>query len=243
MFCPQRANSKEDLWPKWIVERAPKGIGTFGVRGLHERIYIPGPGTIKARVVCRRCNNEWMSRLESSAIPIMGSLMKGLNLELGVAEQATMARWSIKTAMTFEAQRPTRQRRFYTDEERRALRSNGIIPRYTVVWTARYGGRLSANAEAYDVGGLDERNILVPGYVTTLAIGNLALQVVTLRYGGGSIHSEQKPGPWDASTLQIWPYVGVQRWPPRLSLYDEGALTIDQFDRRWAFGPPHDGWT
>jgi hypothetical protein len=166
--------------------------------------------------------------------------MKGLSLDLRAVDQATIAVWSLKTAMTFESVRPKGQQCFYTDEERAGLRWNGIVPGYTVIWAARYGGRLSANAHAYDVGGLDERSTPVPGYVTTLIVGHLALQVVSLRYGGGSISANPRQGPWEASTIQIWPYVGVQRWPPQLTLYDEGRLRSDDFERRWAFGPSNE---
>jgi hypothetical protein len=67
-------------------------------------------------VVCQSSNKGWMSSIESAAIPILGSLIEGLVIDLNQEQQATIARWPLKTAMVFESQRPPDPDRFYATQ-------------------------------------------------------------------------------------------------------------------------------
>ena len=53
----------------------------------------------KARVVCARCNNGWMSSLETSASSIVTRLVVEESSVLDISDQATLAHSAAKTAL------------------------------------------------------------------------------------------------------------------------------------------------
>jgi hypothetical protein len=59
-----------------------------------------GLNTYATRQVCSGCNNGWMSRLESQAMPLILSLMRAERsvLVLTDGERKTLSRWAVKTA-------------------------------------------------------------------------------------------------------------------------------------------------
>ena len=80
--------SKEHAWPQWLgVGAVVEPTRTNTVVGFHQTsadtfTELPNLRTIKqgsvlttkTREVCRRCNNQWMSTLESAARPILERL-------------------------------------------------------------------------------------------------------------------------------------------------------------------------
>jgi hypothetical protein len=63
----------------------------------------------------------------------------------------------------------------------------------------------------------------------------LAIQVVSVRPEEGETRGtilHPKDGPWDESTLKIWPTARAIAWPPMLSYKNEG-LTLYDLHKRW----------
>jgi len=58
--------------------------------------------TTKVRVVCRPCNNGWMSRLESDAKPALTSLLDGTPITLNLSQQAIVTHWVVMKLMVSE---------------------------------------------------------------------------------------------------------------------------------------------
>ena len=168
---------------------------------------------------------------------IIGPLMFDIGFQLSRDDQSIVARWVIKTAMVFEYLRPREQSKFYRGSEREALRTQSQIPIRTEVWIGRYGGRITPGVWGYDVS-ISATNVPVKGFVTTFTVGCLALQILSIRYDSDAraiVHL--KPGPWMLSTREIWPSSRIVSWPPQLSFYDDGDMSLERFHRRWSFGP------
>lgn len=57
-----------------------------------------------AKVLCRSCNNEWISRIDSAAADVLKPLIRGEEtVTLGRAGQAAFAAWIYKSALVFDA--------------------------------------------------------------------------------------------------------------------------------------------
>lgn len=65
------------------------------------RGYGEGPHTVRVKVVCKPCNNNWMSQLEDAAKPYIVELLTGHGT-LDAEELEVLGRWAIKTAMMCE---------------------------------------------------------------------------------------------------------------------------------------------
>jgi hypothetical protein len=59
-----------------------------------------GPFSKTLKIVCRPCNNEWMSGMETAAEPLLTAMFnaRGTSVRLDEAAQLTLARWAFKTA-------------------------------------------------------------------------------------------------------------------------------------------------
>jgi hypothetical protein len=88
LFCPEAANSLEHLWPKWVHER--RDFGPLKHKRGTTDIIIPNP-QITVKAVCRPCNNGWMSKLELISIPLIGSMMQNVSIQLDRGQQTTVA--------------------------------------------------------------------------------------------------------------------------------------------------------
>lgn len=109
IFCGARADSKEHIFPDWInrliltdefegmaftIER-----GELVERRTHRTNQAAGD---RARIVCRRCNNGWLSDLEGKAQELLSPLMLGEPTTLNAGQQLLAAEWAAKTAMVGE---------------------------------------------------------------------------------------------------------------------------------------------
>jgi hypothetical protein len=119
IFCGGASGTsitKEHVFPDWLRELFPRsplhvhthGITTWGVGsrpGAPVTVRRPKQGhvtTRQVRVVCTKCNNEWLSGLETRAKPLLLALLRGERFALGPAEQLLLSTWAAKTCMTAE---------------------------------------------------------------------------------------------------------------------------------------------
>lgn len=179
-----------------------------------------------------------MSRLEQLAIPVLRPLITDISLRLDSMAQAIVSIWGLKTAMVFEGVTP-RDAWFYAQPERTNVMSAGF-PKNSLVWfgrNANSGSLYALSRRMWNQPG--ERSPFTAGYVTTIGLGRLVLQILTLRaertYDMTRLDVRQRPGPWSRALIRIWP---PQRpsvsWPPRSSFSDSGTR-LDQLAER--FGP------
>jgi hypothetical protein len=246
MFCGGVVNSREDAWPKWILEINNKEHPIGGYRGGVTPTFIHGPNaTLKVRHVCKfKCNNGWMSVLENNAKAVFTPLIVDVPTDLNPVRQAITAVWTVKTAMVFEFLTPKGTPHFYTDNERKALMEKRAIPDDTIVWIGRYDGLYSPTTAGVEIGDTKNPKGAAVGLYKTITIGRLALQVLTLRREDDRpIRLRTNPGAWSASLFQIWPTMSSVHWPPPLSFSDHGNRTLRSlYERFWVGAPDHPIW-
>lgn len=242
MFCDRPASTKEDAWPLWLVRMFPSpanvsieadrketGHGEWRQKGYFA----------KARFACESCNNGWMSNLENQARPIIQTLMSSTaSFALDLYQREIAARWTLKTAMVFEAVGGTGW--FYNIKDRSVLRSGQIPSGYTAFWAARcinLNGAYSAANNMFESAARETDGVC--GHVTTLAIGTLALQVITVRpsamvprnaiitIDGANVE------PWPKVAAQLWPPTVDFNWPPPIGLNSE--VGVETFANRFKF--------
>jgi hypothetical protein len=242
LFCGAKANSKEDVWPVWVLDRfqAP----TFGLIGtVGDSLYVDAKQKkVRLRCVCIPCNTGWMSDLEKEAGPILSLLARDFALSLSQEHRALITAWAVMRAMLWEYFAPAERRPFYLDWDRADMRTGRRIPENTTVWLARYGGTPSLWSFLTDATA-DPRDSMpdttARAVLMTLVFGRLCIQMMSHRTLRTDVQLRAIPvaGPWDDCALTIWPPTqrAVLNWPPRLTL-DRDVRFVD-FRQRWPRHP------
>jgi hypothetical protein len=229
IFCGRPADSKEDLFPRWILKRVKTGQPLVHQLGDGPRQIVDDP-EVRIPCACQKCNNGWMSRMERTAQKFMGLLIDDFSVPLNRQQQQTLSEWAVKCAMCNDAidvQRP----RFFTDGECHTFKQSRTIPARTMVFAAQFAGR-SFDSIGSDFAltepGTDK--VLVHGHVYNVMVGHLVLQVAGWRpepeHEDKIVRMKFKDGIWDKLTIQIWPFEKPSlNWPPPMSLSTKRDLT------------------
>jgi hypothetical protein len=109
MYCGDADMTEEHIVADWVLRafarsRKPRSgfNGTF-VGPAEMRLEV-GEACSTAGIVCRRCNNEWMSAIDQAAAHALKPLIHGRTaVELDAAAQSAVASWIFKSALTFDA--------------------------------------------------------------------------------------------------------------------------------------------
>src|SRR5260221_10532881 len=120
IFCSGASGSslsKEHVLPNWLRVLFPRNPADTHTHGITSWVELsPGgltPVTVRrkkqgqastkrVRVVCERCNNGWLSQLETRTKPLLFRLIRAERVVLGSDEQSLLAVWAAKTIMTAE---------------------------------------------------------------------------------------------------------------------------------------------
>jgi hypothetical protein len=194
---------------------------------------------MKMKCVCAPCNNGWMSDLETESTRVLGALLQDIATPLDAHQQTTLALWSTKTAMVIEAVKST-DNRYFAHPERCGVRSDRAIPSHTTIWLGRYTGS-SIGAYGTDFGfHIPEGPVSSVGSGTTILVGHVALQVLSLRmptqFSEARISISSRVGQWEKLLVQVWPVQARTHWPPELSFTNSGSLSIATLMDRWRIG-------
>jgi hypothetical protein len=239
LFCGQPARSKEHLWPVWIRESLKidhpirHAIGKMPPKILKHL-------DLTCKCVCRKCNNGWMSGVESAGKPILGPLMQDISIWLDSAQRSAISVWAMKTAMAVESVRHD-QRRFYSLTECEQLRLSSSIPDRTDIWIGRVSGSSIATVGTDFWINSDELLRIAHGLATTIVVGHLAIQILTVHpqaeYQTSRITFQTKRGPWNDLLTQVWPSQGNVEWPPNLTITQgAGPRSFARLVDRWRIG-------
>ena len=239
LFCADSANSREHVWPDWLVQsmkhRRPLR------QTLGNKSAVEFTGDFKIRCVCEACNNGWMSDLEAKTKPLLGSLAADVSVQMDAQQQSSLAIWAVKTSMVIEAVKPQIAHRFYKPDVRKTFRESRSRPYTTRMWIGRYNdsGLFAAASEIeYNLTPLASPGF---GSVTTMIAGHLVLQVLSLNFPSEvhntDIRIQQRAGNWDHLVLPLWPYEKSLLWPPRLSFgNDPDQYPLTSLRDRWRVG-------
>ncbi len=247
IFCGGRADSIEDAWPLWISKLTGDKVGQITFHSPRGKRVWPGK-YVRARRTCRnRCNNGWMSRLEEDAKPIMTPMIEGTPTDLDVTQQLTMAFWSMKTAMVYDAIE-SQGRTYFSKDQRIQLLSSMEgrvqlpLPRNARVWLASYRGIDMMNSTGIVLDGVGQSSdslekTQVPGFAFTMAAGHFVMQLLVARiaskHAAVPTYIHAATNRFDRSTCEIWPIHGPHvSWPPQ-NVLDDSAMSLDDFCNRW----------
>jgi hypothetical protein len=231
LFCDNAANSKEDVLPVWIQEKikGKRPVVVDGFYGYHPIVKQGVKPTVKTGCVCGDCNHGWMSTLEGKARKILGPLMEDIQLFLDKEQKMTIARWSVKTAMTMTALNRRQRESFYDREERVRFRESWTFPRHTSIWLGRYGG--AAEGGMFGIDGWDNKPDhpeVTHFYVTTILFKRVVIQVLSIHawnYLEGSTIAIPTRGDWGQALLDF-SSTGNLFWPPPVSISDTGGPSL-----------------
>ena len=249
VFCGAPADSQEHVWPDWAV---PMLVDEGPLPHFHqiiqegrpdeERRYLKDAYSVTVGVVCERCNNGWMSNLESRAKPYLEPMLRGRGRAVHETGLRTLATWALKTSMMVEHMHGAR-RHIIPAEEYAHLFEHGEPSERIRVWMATYAG-----SQAVAVGsmwGLDaETNETGPRewepdrgardiWGATILFGAVVFQVfgttILPLIEGLEVNARY--------THRIWPYEGDFTWVPRPGFNDQGLMAfadglLNEFQRR-----------
>jgi hypothetical protein len=180
-----------------------------------------------------------MSDLETESRPILSPIMHDLVAPLSDQQRHTIARWITKTAIVLGSATQGRKPIFYTRSECETLHRDSAIPEHTLVWLGHYvRSDLGAWGSQMWLDMPDQLKV-AHGCVTTLVMGHLAIQALTIHvrpeYRDRTISfSPNSWGfDWDNILSCIWPITGAITWPPSLSFQHTGIFSIGSFVIRW----------
>lgn len=180
-----------------------------------------------------------MSRLESSVRPYMGPMLHGISLPLNREQQKTISAWIIKTAMVLQATASS-EHHFHDRPEREAFRSVSAIPERSLMWLGRFSGS-GLLADGIELRfNIDNVPKAADGCVTTIILGQLVAQVLTVHYGpeqhNKTVRLHCGGGPWDRALIDIWPTSTSVDWPPILSFTERSFMPYTSLLSRWELG-------
>lgn len=149
IFCKEsNKKSKEHLWPQWMhdylkLDKSNKNIreeNTFLWKDQVDKKKLERQGhlvTTKLRVVCKKCNNGWMSILEDKAKPVFLRIFKNEGVVLNREEQNLLSRWIAMKVITGE--HAGNDIHVTPEEDRNLLMLKNIIPEYFAIYIGVHG--------------------------------------------------------------------------------------------------------
>jgi hypothetical protein len=221
IFCGDPADSKEDLFPRWVLKQVQSREQMYRQMG-DAPPEITDDQEVRLPCVCQKCNNTWMSGMEVTAKKFLGPMIEDLSFSLDRQNQQNLAEWAVKCAMCNDT--VDVHPRFFTDAECRSFKVSRTIPDTTLVFAADFTGRsLDSNGVDFTLIEPETGVLLVRAHVYTIMVGHAVLQVLSWhpepQHKDNIIRFKPFDGPWDKLTIQVWP---IQRkyvnWPPPMSL-------------------------
>lgn len=237
IFCNNKASTREDAWPKWLMKRFAASSVFYmdaerGGRKLGN--WQMAKPKLLVNWLCAKCNNGWMSRIESETKPIFVAILDEKLNVINCSNQSTLACWAVKTSMVLECLNSNRIW-FYTDDERQLMCDTQTIPAITYVWIAKCVNHPNIySAAKYFRTSIDNNSGIA--YATTMGFGSLAFQVLSIKIPKAipenvSITYSVTEGPWYRTLLQIWPIIQDSvRWPAGYGL--NGEIGLDALTER-----------
>lgn len=231
IFCGQGPTTKEDVWPTWLTRYLPRDLPSYfeaantinpsGKVSTVRKKWQGDPRSRRAKCVCATCNNEWMSRLQERAKPIVLSLVRGTETTLSVHDQDLLSAWATMSTITSEYFQPSivaisarDRRRFWKTQ--RGLKN----------WKIWIGNFHRVDWKPYRA-----HNAWPPNaQTTTLVFGQLYLHVASSEIPTIIGRLAFPEAVTNTILRRIWPpRGGTIRWPPRQTMSDRDAETVTAF--------------
>jgi hypothetical protein len=232
-FCSATANlTGEHIWSDWMNALFP---GEKAFHSINERMEVTkswssGQLDWKAKVVCERCNNTWMSKIESDhAKPALTDLITGkTDIPILQSRANSIALFAFKTAVIVEHLNRSRIVRIFPRQVRHRFREALEIPHNAKMWMAGFLPRGKGRVVTlyHDLPPTPSFEL----YVCTYGVGRFVFQVVVEK---APSHLTLLPIPgYERSAIPFWPSVPKGFvWPPETVL--ETVRDFESFAARW----------
>jgi len=244
LFCELplsgRVRAKEDVLPKWLLTHLDlktsdrlRGVHMSDLGTRHRPPRVQGAHTILQGAVCEKCNNQWMSDLETRVGPIIRALSLGHPLSLKKADAANLSTWTFKTLALYNITTNYRPLVALTDfrhvyRERTpppgrhvelAYLSEAVPTTFATRMSPIKFLLLPSNSNKQDIA----RRVDESSFVITMQIGKLLLQVAGLPSFGIWTRSDERRD----DVFRIFPQIPDEfAWPPKRNF--DGS--IDSFN-------------
>lgn len=226
IFCGAPADSREHLLPNWLGSIFPSDEPAVHFRevGGVKKSWQRARFDEKTKVVCKECNEGWMSQLEQFAKPILaGPISRGGACALDLRAQWIAAQWAAKTSYVFQTLAPEGLAPMTHPV---LLRLNGEPPPGVSVFIGSHYRAVQDPANCFYLQrplsmayGHGTEKVVVDefGYLSWLAVGGVSFLVLGHRTGRyvEMILGEHMSGAFE----KIWPLSSrLARWPPELMM-------------------------
>jgi hypothetical protein len=229
------------MWPDWLGPFVPRNMAGFASKsvifnrdGSAQRETLKtktgDPHVTKLRVVCKTCNNGWMSRLQEEAKPILVPMLTGQTTVLPQIRQRIIARWVAMSVATGEYFNPDLAA--VSQAERDFLRLKRRAPSTWRIWVGHYKREdwvglwvhhsIPISDKKHVIQFFDDGRPRPNTQATTFVVGQIYFTVISSAIVG-------IPGQYEFADrarrrlFEIWPYRGKPlQWPLPL-LSDEEA--------------------
>jgi hypothetical protein len=188
---------------------------------------------LRLPVVCGKCNNEWMSQLETAVKPIVLPLLVGAPSVLDAEMQSTLARWILMKMMLVEQIFPTSVS--FSDDQREKFLTKLEMPFQLQLWLGKTNAvnkddEWFARAIRHSTSAVlhpdPSPTITSVKNIQTLAFGTGGLFIFGIfsLYGRVPLELFFRIG---RPLVQLWPVTSANLiWPPQDILSDKIADTI-----------------
>lgn len=144
IFCKDSGMSKEHFWPEWISSYIQNNRTGNHISEIHssegkkDRVLdrqIKRPGNVitkKLRVVCKSCNNGWMSQLEERVKPILVAILENKSITIKKDDLLFLSKWVAMKVIVAEQSEDGTQ--VTPDSDRDEFFQSGKIPDYFRVY-------------------------------------------------------------------------------------------------------------
>lgn len=254
IFCGGPGPSAEHIWSDWMrsyFKRTPHSVHEASIvkgrpvgSGL-PRDFEDRHGSMinkKVRAVCGRCNNGWMSGIETAAIPALKRLMFGAQHVIDPKEQLSIVHWVLLKLFVSEFDKPSSPT--FTGATRRAFQEERAIPENLFIYAMAYDGGVPPGHGKW-CAGLTRQAIWIGEKGTEPAIladGSMQRNTVSATFGVGLVafhifHSYTlavTPRSHPVFARDLWPPSGASlNWPPHQIMTTdeliEGAAAFDRY--------------
>lgn len=242
VFCGSSDTiTKEHLFSEWLRtllrEMAPGWGFQVAFREEGGPIVLHRRSTYRThqwrRIVCQKCNNGWMSRLEGQhggVRPVLEPLVRGKPITLSRADQELLMRWIVKTAVVWEYTEPESASMSF--ESRKRFATTLQPPGATQIWLGSFDMGVPPRVTAFEYWHLAyavEHSDPIPptdppnAQWTAFTIDQLAMQIFIgdwhASLGGLDPRFDSRIGP---KLRQLWPIVGDLTLPfgPPMTMAD-----------------------
>lgn len=225
IFCGGTPISKEHIWPAWMRPYLPAGQFAQFIRSSDLRGPIPqlragplnrkGDGrSQKLKVVCRPCNNNWMSVLQDRTKATLVPLLLNDIQEISEPEHELLATWATMFTMVYETCQPNPVRTATTGAQRSLFKAEQKPPQHWIFWCAPHDGVSSPifHTGFGSVRRLADPETVEPGKasLTTCAVGAISLAILGVNsdYGFQAFSHTITMLVERAGFVRLWPSLG-----------------------------------